>query len=217
VFPKDEGSWSHDLEYMVGPSLLSAPVTETTDSPSVYLPPGEWIDLYNGDIVAGPVQYQRKTSLEEFPLYLRRGSAIPFNWREPDIWATPWKTNDLARKDRAGWLYAPKDGARYDVRASGPYSGNFQGSRRGSQVRFTLSGAPREAQVAVTAAGIPAQVFIDGRRIPQATDLRGVAQGWTIHNGAIVVKLAPGRGRSDVRIELSAEPKVGSSEGGVLD
>ena len=48
AYPTDEGSWHAELEFLVGDGLLAAPVTGGGTTPSVYLPPGKWVDLYAG-------------------------------------------------------------------------------------------------------------------------------------------------------------------------
>jgi alpha-D-xyloside xylohydrolase len=103
AFPADTHSWASPLEFLVGPDLLAAPVTGPGVTPSVYLPPGSWVDLYTGQTVAGGgPSFTRPTPLDQFPLYARAGSVIPFDLRtQSGSW---WGLNDLARPGRAGLL-----------------------------------------------------------------------------------------------------------------
>jgi hypothetical protein len=218
-YPADERAWRNDLEYLVGPNLLAAPVARSQagaddNLQQVYLPRGQWVDLYNGELVAGPSVRLRPTPLDEFPLYLRRGSAIPFNWHEPNIWRVPWATDDLDRTDRAGWLYAPRSGTAYDVSESGPYSGRFDARRRGGAIDIALHDAPSETQVMVLASGVPTRVLIDGEPVDQAgslDELRNAKQGWIYHDGGprrgVILKLAPSRGISNVTMLVPDEPE----------
>jgi alpha-D-xyloside xylohydrolase len=63
-FPEDPTSWLVEDQYLLGTSLLVAPLFEETLERSVYLPPGAWIDYQTGReyrggqwqrLVAGPV------------------------------------------------------------------------------------------------------------------------------------------------------------------
>jgi alpha-glucosidase (family GH31 glycosyl hydrolase) len=136
AYPDDPGSWSHDLEFLVGPSLLAAPVTAPGTSTSVYLPPGSWIDLHTGALVSGGSTFTRPTPLTQLPLYLRADSVVPFNLRTRTPW---WRTSELAHRGHAGFLAA--NGARLHLRHE----------PRGVQVFIP---APRRPRV-VTFAGRP--------------------------------------------------------------
>ena len=82
AFPQDARSWASPLESLVGPDLFVAPVTGPGTTPSVYLPPGAWIDLYTGmPVSGGQPTFTRPTPLTQFPLYLRAGAVVPFDLR----------------------------------------------------------------------------------------------------------------------------------------
>jgi alpha-glucosidase (family GH31 glycosyl hydrolase) len=180
-YPHDDEAWAADQELLVGPDLLAAPVTADRAEQDaqagrptpvdVYLPAGQWIDLFSGEVVTGGRHVTRSTTLDEFPLYLRAGARIPFNARTPDVWAQPWGLNDLEREGRAGWMYAPQPGER---------------------VVIDLRDAPRESQLLVLARKPPRAVWIDGRRVERASSLERDRVGWTFTDGAfggVVVKL----------------------------
>jgi alpha-D-xyloside xylohydrolase len=65
-------------EFMFGPSLLVAPVTEAgATSREVYLPRGtEWYDFWTGQRVAGGQTIHRDAPLNVLPLYVRAGSLL---------------------------------------------------------------------------------------------------------------------------------------------
>ncbi len=214
-YPDDQQAWAQDQEVMLGPDLLAAPVTSDraeSDGAAgnltpvdVYLPAGQWVDLYSGQVVQGGQTITRQTSLDEFPLYLRAGGAIGFNARTPNIWTDGWGTDDLSKPDLSGWMYAPSTGATSAV-SSAP--GHLTASTAGGHVRLALTGATARAQVLVLAAHPPASVLVDGQLLPQAADadaLRGLDQGWTFSTGSfggVVVKLAPQQGNAQVDLDL---------------
>ncbi len=214
-YPDDQQAWAQDQEVMLGPDLLAAPVTSDraeSDGAAgnltpvdVYLPAGQWVDLYSGQVVQGGQTITRQTSLDEFPLYLRAGGAIGFNARTPNIWTDGWGTDDLSKPDLSGWMYAPSTGATSAV-SSAP--GHLTASTAGGHVRLALTGATARAQVLVLAAHPPASVLVDGQLLPPAADadaLRGLDQGWTFSTGSfggVVVKLAPQQGNAQVDLDL---------------
>lgn len=68
-----------DDQFLCGCDLLVAPVLSESGSRLVYLPGAEWVDLWSGQIVSGPVMMDTKSPLSQIPVYVRRGSVIPFN------------------------------------------------------------------------------------------------------------------------------------------
>jgi alpha-D-xyloside xylohydrolase len=64
-------------EYLFGPDLLVAPIIDENTSRVVYLPAGEWIDLFTGDAFTGPQVLVAKAGPNEIPVYARRGTILP--------------------------------------------------------------------------------------------------------------------------------------------
>jgi len=78
-FPKDPKAWSVSNEYMFGPSLLVAPVTEPkANNRQAYLPAGtDWVNFWTGEILRGGQQIKAPAPLERIPLFVRAGSILP--------------------------------------------------------------------------------------------------------------------------------------------
>jgi len=212
-YPRAAGAWGQDLEVLVGPNLLAAPVTSaapagargTVQAP-VYLPGGPWVDLTTG--VArrgGGPPFTRTTPLSDEPLYLRAGTAIPFAARSPLVWSRPWPTDALVLAGRGGWLYAPGGGTFF---AHSPEFGRLRAAGRGRAYELTLTGAARESQVLVVTRKIPRSVRIDGKpvgRAPSERELRDAREGWTVERTpfrGIVLKLAPRAGAAQAVVSL---------------
>ena len=66
-------------EYMFGPALLVAPVTEQgATSRSVYLPAGtDWYNYWTNERVHGGQRLQVAAPIETIPLFVRAGSILP--------------------------------------------------------------------------------------------------------------------------------------------
>ncbi len=77
-FAADKKVWGIDDEYLFGPALLVAPVTEKARSRKVYLPAGTgWYDFYTGAKYAGGETIAADAPYERMPLFVRSGSIVP--------------------------------------------------------------------------------------------------------------------------------------------
>ena len=63
-------AWSIEDQYLFGRALLATPILyEGATSRKVYLPAGEWIDVWTGKQIFGPVWIEREAGIELIPLY----------------------------------------------------------------------------------------------------------------------------------------------------
>jgi alpha-D-xyloside xylohydrolase len=78
-FPGDRRGWDVDDEYMLGPALLVAPVTEyKARSREVWLPGRTlWYDFYSGRSFSGGRSIDASAPYERMPLFVRAGSIVP--------------------------------------------------------------------------------------------------------------------------------------------
>lgn len=78
-FPSEAWALGVDDTFMLGPSLLVAPVTEAgATQRALRLPaPGPWYSATTGD-TAAPGAHTLAVTLDSVPAYLRGGSIIPF-------------------------------------------------------------------------------------------------------------------------------------------
>ena len=213
AYPHDRAAWTRDLEFLVGRDVLAAPVTQGNGPGAplvgpqiparVYLPAGQWVDLWNGSVLHGPRAFVRPSPISEFPLYLRRGAAIPFNLRRPLIWPKRWPTDDLSPRGRVGWLVAPAPGPPAVARNG---SGTINVRRHAAHLSISVTGPEHERQVLVVGAASPCRVTIAGHAVTKAKSaaaLRRRTSGWATTTGELggtLLKLPPGR-----RVQVSVE------------
>ena len=76
-FPDDPIAWRMDLEYLLGPLLLVAPLFDDRDERDVYLPAGEWWDWWNDRAYRGPRMLRVSAPLARVPLFVRGPSVLP--------------------------------------------------------------------------------------------------------------------------------------------
>jgi alpha-D-xyloside xylohydrolase len=77
TFPKDRIAWQFEQQYMLGPSLLVAPVVVPGGRVRFYLPAGNWYDIWNKTWVEGPDVFERTVPLDHIPVFGREGCILP--------------------------------------------------------------------------------------------------------------------------------------------
>jgi len=165
--PGDPAAWGAELEYRIGPDLLVAPMISPDGRRQVYLPAGEWVDYWTGEVHTGGRYLGVHVPLDRVPLFVRRGALIPTTevtdvvGERPftDVTVVSWGgTSDrTVIRDVNGdtTVTAVRDGDTLHVTVDGPVV-----VRR---VAFaTVTGAPPPARVLID--DMPATVIeVDGR------------------------------------------------------
>lgn len=73
----DPACWHVDDQYYFGNAFLVAPVMNSKGTRDVYLPKGEWVDVWTGKTRSGPVLLKNvKSPLARVPLYAKRNARI---------------------------------------------------------------------------------------------------------------------------------------------
>ncbi len=76
-FPQEMGMKDLDMQYMLGESLLVAPVFSESGEVEYYLPQGKWTHLLSGEVREGG-RWQRDTyDYFSLPLYVRENTILP--------------------------------------------------------------------------------------------------------------------------------------------
>jgi alpha-glucosidase (family GH31 glycosyl hydrolase) len=79
-YPEDPTCREFPYEYCFGEALLVAPVVEPgMASWRVYLPGGEWRDLWTGQMLTGPLTMDVPVPPDRIPVYQRKGTVLPLN------------------------------------------------------------------------------------------------------------------------------------------
>ena len=83
-FPADPAAVNLADQFMLGPDLLVAPVTEQgAVSRELYLPTGTtWVEAWNGQEFQGGQHLKANAPLERIPVYWRKGSKYQFKFEE---------------------------------------------------------------------------------------------------------------------------------------
>lgn len=75
---QDDPNTAHlESQFLLGESLLVAPVFGEENEQRVYLPEGEWVDFWTNRIESGPKWISSPTPLDTMPLFVKAGAIIP--------------------------------------------------------------------------------------------------------------------------------------------
>jgi alpha-D-xyloside xylohydrolase len=81
-FPDDPACTYLDQQYMLGDSLLVAPVFNADGDTAYYVPEGRWTKLLTGETIDGPRWVKERHGFDSVPLLVRPGSVIATGSRD---------------------------------------------------------------------------------------------------------------------------------------
>lgn len=159
-FQKDANALILEDEFMVGPSLLAAPILKPDQQRrSVYLPAGIWYDFWTNRRIEGGQTIQVDAPLEMLPLFVRGGRVLPLG---PEMNNTTEKPVDpltlTVYPDDAGsaegTLYED-DGISFDYENGAYRRTNItvKGAAANVQIKGTYKVPPRSMIVMSAASG----------------------------------------------------------------
>ncbi len=76
-FPEDPSTATIETQYMLGGSLLVAPVFTADGTVTYYVPEGTWTHLLDGHQVTGPRWVTERYGFDSLPLLVRPGTVLP--------------------------------------------------------------------------------------------------------------------------------------------
>ena len=167
-------------QYMFGDNMLIAPVTKPmTDGfaeMEIWLPEGSWYELHTGVLLKGGAVVKRHFALDEYGVYIKAGSVLPFygeevnnlNSNDEDIYVTVFPDGEgcFEMYEDAG---NDKDYAESyaTTHISSRWNGNVQtvtvAPRKGS---YEGMPAEREFKIKVLASEAPVNVTVNGENVP---------------------------------------------------
>ena len=139
-FPEDPTCAHLDLQYMLGDSLLVAPVFSHDGSVRYYIPEGRWTSLISGKQVEGPGWKREEHDFVSLPLLVRPNSVIPIGNRSdrPDY---DYSDGVILH------IYQLEDGGSVRVgipSTSGEIETTFEVQREGRNIQIHRQGPPKK-------------------------------------------------------------------------
>ncbi|MCQ2521554.1 MAG: alpha-xylosidase [Lachnospiraceae bacterium] len=83
-YTKDRNVAYIDKEFMLGDSLLVAPVFNEDSMAVYYLPEGKWTNFYTGEVKEGGKWYEEKCGYLSIPLYVKENSIVALGCQDND-------------------------------------------------------------------------------------------------------------------------------------
>ena len=180
-FPDDPLAAGLDKQYMLGPSLLLAPVFNDEGRCAVYLPAGRWYDFWDGTAIEGCQSLDVTVPLDRMPIYVRGDSIVPFGEDRDHVDQKPWDKLRLdLRVETKTELKLPPPMGPLDVRARRT-AGGVQLDVRGSGQRLEV-----RLLAPSTASGVTSSGAVEGLRWRRA------------RQGIVITTTLRGRARIDV-------------------
>lgn len=200
AFPAEESVRDVDDQFLLGPSLLIAPVvTAGARWREVVLPPGTWFDGHDDAMYRGPRRVRIAAPLDRIPFFVRAGSVLP-TWNEHrgarlEVFpgadsAFDWVEDDGLHLDAASRSVVP-------IHLFANVGGRLRldlGSRSGKPQ------TPRTLQVRFRGCPCADEVQLDGEPLRETESV----PGWLSKGGRLLVSLRDeGRGAG---LEIAPAP-----------
>lgn len=152
-FTEDKNCAYLATQYMLGDSLLAAPIFRDDSIAEYYLPEGTWTSLLTGEVKEGGKWYTEKHGYLSIPLYVKEGSIVAMGAR-----------NDNAVYDYADGVtfraYALKDGIQAETVVYGTENEKEASAdvvKNGTSYEITVE-SKKASKVALMNVGAPKQV-----------------------------------------------------------
>ena len=109
-------SGSYQNQYLFGPAILVAPVESTKELTKVYLPGGDWFDLYTGKVLEGNQEIIVESPIHKLPVFIKAGSVLPMQQAMPHtgIKQDEWILHIYCGRESSEFLYYTDDGSTFD-------------------------------------------------------------------------------------------------------
>lgn len=139
-FQDDPSTAYLDRQYMLGDSLLVAPVFDEKGRISYYLPHGKWTNAFTGEVVEGGVWKDEVCDYLTIPLWVRANSIVAVNMNQKEA-ADSYRDSITLR------VYGLEDSAKAEVYEDSELLYDIKLQRKRNAVIGELSGALSEARL----------------------------------------------------------------------
>lgn len=122
-WPEHEEAYTYSSQFTLGQDMLVATVAAPGDPAviNLWIPPGEWVDFFTGEVLTGPTEISRSVPLENYAVFMRKGAILPMQPELPTsahgpqdnliikVW--PGENGEFQLYEDEGRGFAYRDGA----------------------------------------------------------------------------------------------------------
>jgi len=202
-FEEDEQTWGLDTQFMSGQSFLVAPVMDIRKSKKVYLPKGNWIDYYTGEIYEGGQTITYPADVDTLPVFVKAGSIIPMREVQQYVGEKPLTELMLdiypnTKNGTATFVYYEDDGKTDDYQSGEYATTRYTLKDKGNT--HTLTAQKREGSytdivdrdyLMMFHIGSLGEAQVNGKKLTQyrsLDELKAASEGVALENGIVYVK-----------------------------
>jgi len=142
-FPDDPACAHLDRQYMLGSSLLVAPVFRQDNVAEYYVPEGRWTNFFSGEVIEGGRWRRESIDFMHVPLLVRENTVLPIGG---DAEKPSWKSSDELTLQ----LFQIADGADVSISVpaiDGPHPVAFRCQRTGGKFVLSCDGRAKDVKV----------------------------------------------------------------------
>ncbi|MDX8044568.1 alpha-xylosidase [Gracilibacillus sp. S3-1-1] len=144
-FPEDPLCETLDRQYMLGDSILVAPIFNEAGLGSFYLPKGRWTHLLTGEVVEGGTWIKESYDYFSLPLFVRPNTILPVGTSEEN--PVYDYTNEVTLK-----IYELSDGEHAErtlVNAEGEQVASVIAERKGNNINVKTAGLEKAYHIEI--------------------------------------------------------------------
>ena len=176
-YPEDPRSATAEYEYLLGPSLLVAPVIEPgATTRKLYLPAGAWVSYWTGERFTGGADVTVPAPLDQIPILVRAGSVLPFK-PESETATLHWSDPKLLDGSLVWKVYPAQADAKSMFVMPDGTSAALESTKASVRLVGT-SGVARPYEVVIAMDVAPANMTLDGKTLPSLADHTVRGEGW---------------------------------------
>ncbi|MDB5327470.1 MAG: alpha-xylosidase [Phycisphaerales bacterium] len=163
-FPDDPATAYLDRQYMLGSSLLVAPVFRQDDVAEYYLPAGRWTNLISGQAIDGGAWKRETIGFMDMPLLVRESTLLAMSEHDDQ---PQWIPDDVL----ALHLFEPKQAARIEARVAGSdgRQAHFTVHAEGSRLTLESDGVAMNVRLCVRNRRVASKIG-NGRALPRSVE-----------------------------------------------
>ncbi|MBA4384179.1 MAG: hypothetical protein C0410_05535 [Anaerolinea sp.] len=193
VYSNDGKCRDYPNQYFFGEDLLVAPVTrEGIEDLPVYLPEGNWRDVWSDQIMQGPVELIVNVPVDRIPVYQKQGSILPLNLNHTGELCTPVGNSCDHVDDLTLIVYPGAGKCTKQIGLADSKSISLEATSRidSSEIMLKISPSPIDLHLVIVA-DQPKTVLVDGELLPRRIDQTGTPSnfGWAWDEGSREIKI----------------------------